>query len=349
MTGTPTVPRNRKIADEWTRKYLPLTDDAIRAHLQGKIVLGVYPLLREETCWFLAADFDKASCQEDCAASLKSCHDWHIPASLERSRSGRGGHICIVFETPVPAILARKLGCALLPRTMERRHEIGLDLYHRFFRNQDSMAKGGLGKLIALSLQKAIRDEGKSVFLDGNLEPSADQRVYLSSIRRFTYGEAEAVVNDAQLNGDLVGVRISVAEDDEEPDPWTLPPARNRAEQSIPRSVEMVRANLVFIGRAGLPPAMLNILLRVAAFQNPEFYKAKAMRLSTYDKPRVIACGDVRAIHVGLPRGLLGHAIGILERHSIDVRVRDERVAGAPSALSSTARCGPTNLRRSTR
>jgi hypothetical protein len=192
---------------------------------------------------------------------------------------------------------------------MERRHQIGLDSYDRFFPNQDTMPKGGFGNLIALPLQKAIRDEGKSVFLDESLEPFADQWAHLSSIQRFTYAEAEGVVNDAQLKGDLVGVRISLAEDDEEPDPWTLPHSRKRSERLVPgpfpRSVKIVRANLVFIPKAGLAPAMLNILLRVAAFQNPEFYKAQSMRLSTYDKPRVIACGDDLANHVALPRGSL--------------------------------------------
>jgi hypothetical protein len=153
-------------------------------------------------------------------------------------------------------MLARKLGCALLTRTMKRRHQIGLDSYDRFFPNQDTMPRGGFGNLIALPLQRTSRDEGNSVFLDERLEPFADQWRYLSSIRRLTYGQAESVVNDAQLKGDLVGVRFSVAEDDEAPDPWTLPPSRKRPERLVPgpfpKSVEIVRAKSRFHTEGGV-------------------------------------------------------------------------------------------------
>jgi hypothetical protein len=289
-------PEDRHRVDRETRKHLPLTDDVLQAHLKGEITVGVYPLLRDETCWFLAADFDKTGWRQDCQAFLDSCLEWNVPASLERSRSGKGGHIWVFFDSAISALLARKLGCALLTRTMERRHQIGLDSYDRFFPNQDTMPKGGFGNLIALPLQKASRDQGNSVFLDEQFEPYADQWALLSSIRRLSAAEAEAVVENAQRKGDLIGVRISVADDNGAPDPWTLPPSRKRAEVPIsgpfPKSVEVTRANLVFVTKKGLPTAMLDRLLRIAAFQNPEFYKAQSMRFSTYDKPRVIACGE---------------------------------------------------------
>ena len=150
-------PEDRQRVDRESRKYLPLTDDVIRAHLKGEIVVGVYRLLRDETCWFLAADFDKEAWEDDCQAFLESCLEWKVPASLERSRSGKGGLTWIFFDSMVPALLARKLGCALLTRTMERRHQIGLESYDRFFPNQDTVPKGGFGNLIALPLQKASR------------------------------------------------------------------------------------------------------------------------------------------------------------------------------------------------
>jgi hypothetical protein len=312
-------PEDRPRVDRETRKYSSLTDDVVQAHLKGEITIGVYPLLRDETCWFLAADFDKTTWQQDCQAFLETCREWNVPASVERSRSGKGGHIWIFFDSVISALLARKLGCALLTRTMERRHQIGLDSYDRFFPNQDTMPKGGFGNLIALPLQKESREQGNSVFLDGQLEPYADQWKFLSSIERLSSAKAEVIVEEAQQKGDLVGVRISVADENDTPDPWTLPPSRKRAEVAIsgpfPKSVEIVRANLVYIAKKGLPPAMLNRVLRVAAFQNPEFYKAQSMRLSTYDKPRVIACGEDLPDHIVIPRGSLADAVRLLERH----------------------------------
>jgi len=326
-------PEDRKRVDKETRKNIPLDDEAIHAHLAGKHTIGVYPLLLDETCWFLAADFDKKSWQEDAAAFRDTCISHGVPASVECSRSGNGAHVWIFFERPVPATVARRLGSLLLTQTMERRHQLGLDSYDRFFPNQDTMPKGGFGNLIALPLQKIPREQGRTEFLDETMRPYPDQWHYLSSVQRMTLAGAERLIADAlQQGGDLIGVRFSSTEDDEEPDPWTLPPSRRRPEKPIkgplPAAVQIVRANLLFIEKKGLPPDLMNRLLRLAAFQNPEFYKAQAMRLSTYDKPRVIACGEDLPRHLALPRGCLAEVMSFLEGHKIKAVIRDERFAG---------------------
>jgi|HubBroStandDraft_1064217.scaffolds.fasta_scaffold02168_2 superfamily II DNA or RNA helicase len=325
-------PEERKKVDQKTRQLLPVTDAVIENHLLGKETVGVYPLLREETCWFLAADFDKKTWEYDSQAFLETCQELNVPAALERSRSGKGGHIWIFFDHAVPAITARKLGCLILTRTMERRHQLGLDSYDRFFPNQDTMPKGGLGNLIALPLQFVPRKAGNSVFIDSDFCAYPDQWQFLSTIRRMPAETAEEIVAEAQRKGDLIGVRLSIADDEDVQDPWTLPPSRKRRERLIegplPKSVQTVRANLVYVEKKDLPPAMLNRLLRLAAFQNPEFYKAQAMRLWTYDKPRVIACGQEFAQHVAVPRGCLTETLALLEAHKIRPEVRDERYAG---------------------
>jgi len=139
-------PEEHKKVDRQTRTLYALSDEVIRQHLTGKKTIGIYPLLLDETCRFLAADFDKKTWQEDSLAFLATCHGAGIPAYLERSRSGNGGHVWIFFEFPVPAVLARKMGCALLTQTMEKRHHLGLNSYDRFFPNQDTLPKGGFGK-----------------------------------------------------------------------------------------------------------------------------------------------------------------------------------------------------------
>ena len=330
-------PEERKRVAQQTRKFLPMTDAVIESHLLGNETVGVYPLLVDETCWFLAADFDKKTWEYDALAFLETCNALGVSASLERSRSGKGGHVWIFFERPLPAITARKLGCVILTRTMERRHQVGLDSYDRFFPNQDTMPKGGFGNLIALPLQFAPRKAGNSVFIDSNFHPYADQWLFLSMIRRVAVDAAEEIVARAQRKGDLIGVRMSsVDETDEEGtlDPWTLPPSRKRQERPIegplPKTVQVVRANLVYVEKKDLPPAMLNRLLRLAAFQNPEFYKAQAMRLSTYNKPRVIACGQEFPEHIGLPRGCLTDTLALLTAHRIRPDLRDERYTGQP-------------------
>jgi hypothetical protein len=148
-----------KCAECPNRRFLPVTDDVIRRHLSGcdaegqPFVAGVYPLLQDETCFFLAVDFDKAGWHGDAAAFLDTCRHLNLPAALERSRSGRGAHAWFFFEEAIPAALARRLGSHVLTETMERRPDIGLDSYDRLFPNQDTMPQGGFGSLIALPLQ----------------------------------------------------------------------------------------------------------------------------------------------------------------------------------------------------
>ena len=168
------------------QQFLPVTDEVIRWHLSGRddrgadFVAGVYPMLLDETCFFLAMDFDKTGWQEDALAVLETCRRIDLPVALERSRSGNGGHIWMFFEDPIPAALARRLGAHILTETMEYRPEIGLDSYDRFFPNQDTLPQGGFGNLIALPLQKEPRKKGNSVFVDEQFEPHADQWAFLS-------------------------------------------------------------------------------------------------------------------------------------------------------------------------
>jgi superfamily II DNA or RNA helicase len=329
---------DKERVDRETRKYFQLDDEAVRAHLQGKLTIGIYPLLQNETCWFLAADFDKASWRDDTAAFLETCAKYGVPAYLEVSRSGNGGHVWIFFEQNVSGSLARRLGAFLLTQTMENRHQIGLDSYDRFFPNQDTLPKGGFGNLIALPLQRKPRNEGKSVFVNANLEPHPDQWTLLLGVKRLRLSDLENIVAEAQKQGDLIGVRISAMNDADSPDPWTLPPSRKRLDKRIggpfPREVHIVRANQIFIEKQGLPAAMLNRLLRIAAFQNPEFYKAQAMRLPTFGKPRVVSCGEDLSRHLALPRGCLQEVAALFKEYGIQIATRDERFAGTPLSCS---------------
>jgi hypothetical protein len=270
---------DRKRVDQKTRKYFPLTDAVIENHLLGNETVGVYPLLPDETCWFLAVDFDQKTWQEDSRAVMDTCRELNVPAALERSRSGNGGHVWIFFDRAIPAITARKLACVILTRAMERRHQLGLDSYDRFFPSQDTMPRGGFGNLIALPLQGVPRKTGNSVFIGPGFQPYPDQWEFLSAIERVPMEIAEQIVTEAQRKGDLIGIRISVTNDEYGQDPWSLPPSRKLLERPIqgplPARVQVVRANLVYVEKKDLPSAMLNRLLRLAAFQNPEFYRLR--------------------------------------------------------------------------
>ena len=325
------------------RRFLPVTDDVIRWHLSGHdeasqpFVAGVYPMLFDETCHFLAVDFDRANWGEDAGAFLDTCRRLNLHAALERSRSGRGGHVWLFFDEALPATLARRLGSHILTETMERRPDVGLDSYDRLFPNQDTMPQGGFGNLIALPLQKKPREQGNSVFLDDHLVPWADQWAFLSNLRKISRAQVERIVQDAESRGRILGVRLPPQDDGDEA-PWTAPPSRRRKESPIagelPETLELVLGNQIYIAKEGLRPGLRNRLVRLAAFQNPEFYKTQAMRLSTYDKPRVIACAEDHPHHIGLPRGCLDDVRQALADLGVRTSVREERHAGRPLELS---------------
>lgn len=195
-----------------------MTDEVIQWHLLGidnsgrNFVMGVYPMLIDETCFFLAADFDKASWREDAVAFLKTCQQMNLPAALERSRSGNGAHVWLFFSEAIPASLARKLGAYILTETMEQHPDVGLDSYDRFFPNQDTLPKGGLGNLIALPLQKLARHSDNSVFVDENLIAYKDQWAFLADLRKIDRTEIESLVHQADTKGRIVGVRLDLTD-----------------------------------------------------------------------------------------------------------------------------------------
>ncbi len=220
--------------------FVAVTDNVIRCHLQGtdrdssgrdsasEYIAGVYPLLPDETCWFLAIDFDKQSWQIDARAFVDACRAHQIDAALERSRSGQGAHVWIFFAEPVPAVDARKLGALLVTSAMERRPDIGFESYDRFFPSQDTRPAGGFGNLIALPFQDGPRRLGNSVFVDDEWVPYQDQWAYLSSVKRISYAEVLSLVGAASAAGRIVGVRFPVDDDNDEP--WRLPPSRRTAD-----------------------------------------------------------------------------------------------------------------------
>jgi len=318
------------------RSFAPVTDSVIREHLEGKHSIGVYPLLTDETCWFLAIDFDKESWANDVNAFMETCKSLKIPTALERSRSGKGAHVWIFFSAPILASKARKLGSYLLTETMSRYHQLGMDSYDRLFPNQDTMPKGGFGNLIALPLQKEACKKGNTLFLNQHFQPYEDQWAFLSSISRMQPPEVDVIVNEAERNGQVIGVGISSTGEDDEP--WAKTRPQKQSKKTInfplPERIKVVMSNLIYVEKEGLPSQLLNQIKRIAAFQNPEFYKRQRMRLSTALTPRVICCAEDFPKHVALPRGCLNEVKELLNMYGTNIDVTDERFEGTEIDVS---------------
>jgi superfamily II DNA or RNA helicase len=329
VPGVCELPRIR--CGECPNQAFHLVDDqAILNHLQGRHVMGVYPLLEDDSCWLLAADFDKSTWREDVAAFAETCRSAGVTVSVERSQSGNGAHAWFFFSTPIPASTTRKMGCFLITETMTCRHQLSMESYDRLFPSQDTMPRGGFGNLIALPLQHEARKKGNTLFLDADLDPYPDQWGYLAAVERTAASAVEKIAAEATRRGLVIGVGLA---EPEEAVPWRWPPSgrprRVVISSPLPRDVRGVLSQRLFIEKTGLPSALLNQIKRVAAFQNPEFYKKQMTRLSTAGTPRVITCAEDFPEHVAVPRGCQQEIEGLLREHGIALAVKDERHSGA--------------------
>lgn len=328
-----------KCGDCNNQLFIPLTANIVHKHLVGENnmygkkdhTIGICPMLPDNKCWFLAVDFDKENWQLDAKAFLSTCNDKNVPAYLERSRSGNGGHVWIFFKESILATNARKLGSYLMTETMKQNPEIGFESYDRFFPNQDTLPSGGFGNLIALPLQLIPREKGNSIFLDNEFKSYPDQWLFLSSVIKVSDDEVNRIIDKASFKNEILDIHMPVCDDNDEK-PWENNSNNKVLEiqknQKLPQLLTIVISNQLFIDKRELPPILVNRLVRLAAFQNPEFYKAQALRLSIFGKPRIICCAEILTNHIALPRGCLDSCIELLKSLDIKIHIDDKRNFG---------------------
>ncbi|GIE98117.1 DEAD/DEAH box helicase [Paractinoplanes rishiriensis] len=317
----------RKGMDRRGAAYLRLSDDRVAAHLVGDVFLGLYPLLRNNTCRFLVADFDGPAAMLDALAYTKAARAAVVPAGLEISQSGRGAHVWVFFTGAVSATVARGVGTALLHEAMVLRGSMDLRSYDRLFPNQDVLPEGGFGNLIAAPLQGRRRKDGLTVFLDlATLEPYEDQWVFLSTLDRLTPGDAERIARRAQRLA--VGTEVD-----------TL--SRSGATKVHPSLPAVVPAELgagLTLAAAQLTPAALATFKHAASMANPKFYELQRLRKSTWDTPRFVRGYDLTLDdRLILPRGLRHTVEEIVGRAGSRLAVTDIRNAGREIDVAFTA------------
>ena len=303
------------------RRFVAFAEPEVRRHLEGRQTIGIYPLLSDETCWLVAVDLDGASWREDAAALREAATEAAVPVLVERSRSGEGAHVWVLFSRPVAARVARSVASWLLTQAMSRR-AIAMDSYDRLFPNQDTMPAGGFGNLIALPLQRERRAHGCTVFLDESMQPHPDQWAYLAGVSRLDGDRAELLARDAERTGATLSLAHWA-------DGATAAPARRLT--CAPVSATTVTARLA--GRleldvAGLALGLVDRLRRTAAFANPMFFERERARLSTHKTPRVIACHELCGGRLLLPRGCLDGVRNELDEAGVTLVIEDDRVEG---------------------
>ena len=320
-----------KCGDCGNRLLIPMADSVVYKHLAGEHTIGVYPLLEDDSCYFLALDFDEADWRDDARALMQSCVELGIPAALEISRSGKGAHVWIFFAAKVFARDARRLGTAIISYTCARTRQLNLESYDRLFPNQDSIPKGGFGNLIALPLQKYPRQSGHSVFVDTHFQPYQDQWGFLHQMELMSPHDIEPTI--IMATGHTHPLDVTFIDEEDLNEPWK----RVTTQKPIglmPSSLTVTLANLIYFEKTQLPQALANRLIRLAAFQNPEFYKKQAMRFSVWDEPRVIGCAESYPNHIALPRGCFNAVYELLRDNKISWNLIDERYTGTKVDVS---------------
>lgn len=229
----------------------------------------------------------------------------------------------------MPARDARRLATAIISHVCTRTRQLRLASYDRLFPNQDTLPKGGYGNLIALPLQRGPREAGWSVFVDEALCPYPDQWAYLAAIERMRVEQVEDAICRASGGGHPLDVTFVSPEEADQP--WVHRPQEGaKLQGAMPKALDATLANMIFFKKSQLPQPLANRLIRLAAFQNPEFYRAQAMRFAVWDKPRIIGCAENFPKHIALPRGCRDSIVELLQQNGIHCNWADERNAGTP-------------------
>ncbi len=307
------------------RQFTELNNQVIYSHLAGQQVAGLYPLMRDNTCYFLAADFDKGQWREEVKAMSKACQSFEVPHAIEISRSGNGAHLWIFFNEKAPAKEARLLGFGLLDKAMEFYPNLSFDSYDRLFPNQDILPEGGFGNLIALPLQKEARMSGNSSFVDNDLNVIQDQWQYLAQMESISQNTLTKLLTQVSSNSALFKEQEVI----ENRPPWeTTAKAKPLILENSPKELSVTLANHVYFDLNEIPSTLAARLRRLASFSNPVFFKTQALRFSTHGIPRFISCARIEQGYLAIPRGCLDEALDLLTENQIEVQLDDQRESG---------------------
>ena len=321
------------------RRLASLSDRDIFNHLSGndpngRDVIGLFPVLGDNTCYLLCADFDDKNSEhgykEDVLTYKSICNDWHIPAYVERSRSGNGAHVWIFFSEPIPAAIARRLGYAVLTEAMNHNGRMSLKSYDRFFPNQDTLPECGFGNLVALPLQGQARKKGDSSFVDEQFNAYPDQWQVLQSIERLSLNDISTILVEYNTSGSLFGELAQTTE----AKPWEMPKPLTLGPKDLPASVSFIRANGIYLPMNQLSAKLANHIKRMASFRNPDFYAKQAMRFSTHDTPRIISCAEIIDDYLHMPRGCEDAIREVFQSKNIPISIEDNTQHGLPIKAS---------------
>ena len=321
-----------KCSDCPNQNFPPLDHSAIHSHLIGRHTIGTYAIREDDGCIFLAADFDGDGWMQDIEAYRRAAEQMGISVGMERSRSGNGGHAWIFFASPVPAVLARRLGTLIVALASSFHRGMKLSTYDRFFPNQDTCPQGGFGNLIALPLQQEPRKSGHTLFLDENFDPVSDQWSCLASLQKIDLTELQRLLETNCSPEKDIDPTESISLNFDESALNVIPQAVRRGD--FKGTLKLLRSSQISIPLADLPTSLGASLKRLGTIANPVFYEKQRLRFPTINIPRFIFCGEEHDDKLVLPRGTLHDIEKLVSKAGGKIEVIDRRPAPATADLS---------------
>ena len=322
-----------KCAECLHQRFPPLDERAVEAHLRGTHTLGVYAIGSDDTCRFLAADFDGEGWRDDVLAYREAAERGGVTVAIERSRSGNGAHAWIFFSEPVPAATARRLGTILVAKASALRPTLSLGAYDRLFPNQDTLPAGGFGNLIALPLAKVPRQQGNTLFVDAQMGTFEDQWSYLARVPRLSREGLERILakiapllplKPSSQSGSAIDHDFAL-----QTDAAVLDLSHPRISRGLLSGEVTVRLDAQIHLPRSLPTPILAGLRRLATFPNPVFHEKLRLRFPTFDTPRFLFAGEWHPDRLVLPRGVLDPCLSLLETAGASVVLQDTRQTGS--------------------
>lgn len=286
------------------KRYEPFTDDQLLKHVNGEQLIGIYPLLQDNTSWFIAADFDKENWFEECQQFIKICEEYRINAYLERSRSGNGGHVWIFFERAYPAIKSRMIFKKLLEQSGTFSVFDKTSSFDRLFPNQDYHSGKGLGNLIALPLHRIFSVNSNSCFIQTDLSPYPDQWQYLENIKRVSILSLDKI--HTALNQESIT-------------------SEAKAPASFSNKLQIKLDNVITLNRSALTVELINFLKEELNVQNSDYYVKKQMGKNTWGVQRYFKFIEEKEHEVQLPRGIIGKLIRYCTEIDLEYEFNDKR------------------------
>lgn len=332
------------------KKWTHLTLKKLMEHLagvrvDGTDVLGIYPLFPDGTCRLLVFDFDNHEQGAEASDYANTDEEWHeevdalrticeqngISPLVERSRSGKGAHVWIFFNSRIPAALARNFGFLLMEKGMASVNVRSFRYYDRMFPAQSSSI--GIGNLIALPLQGRALKNGNSAFVDRNWNAYPDQwDILRNHTRKITIEEIQKMMAEWQL--ELTGQQSIWLLTDlrERPKPWRKKDAFRKSD--VVGKMHIVLRGSVYVDGLNLLPEIQNQIRGMAAFDNPEFYKKKRLGYFNYYNASMVYLGKDQDGYISIPRGLKEELLEACGKADIPYEIQDEREKGRPIRVS---------------